>query len=65
MKTISSKVSEKELKAFSKYAEENGITVSRLIRKLLCEIVDIETYSCPFRRTHTTYSIVRHLHNHN
>jgi len=37
MKTISSKVSENEFEAFSQYAKENNMTISRLIRKLLYE----------------------------
>lgn len=64
MKTISSKISEKEFIAFSQYAKEDSVTVSKLIRKLLCEKVDVEKYSSPLRHAHPTCSTIPHLHNH-
>ncbi len=60
MKTISSKVNEKEFRAFSQYAKETNLTISKLIRKLLREKIDVEKYSCLFRHTDTTCSFVHH-----
>lgn len=64
MKTISSKVSEKELRAFNQYASENDLTISKLIRKLLCEKIDVKKYSCPLRHSNTVstlhYSCIHH-----